>query len=94
MVLGDLGHGEWPVSYAEKDGIHYILRSAIGYFLPAAALAKVAGIQLADLALYLWTVLGAALFLLSLPLPRQTGLRLLLQLLLVVMFSGMIYSVS
>ena len=88
-VLGDLVYGEWPVSYAEKDGIHYILRSAIGYFLPAAALAKVAGIQLADLALYLWTVLGTALFLLSLPLPRQTVLRLVFLLLLVVMFSGM-----
>ena len=88
-VLGDLVYGGWPVSYAERDGAHYILRSAIGYFLPAAVLAKALGIQLADLALYLWTGLGTALFLLSLPLPRQSGWRLPLLLVLVVMFSGM-----
>lgn len=88
-VLGDLVLGDWPVSYAEKDGVHYILRSAIGYFLPAAAVAKGVGIEVADIALYLWTALGTALFLLCLPLPRQNGLRLLLLLALVVMFSGM-----
>ncbi|MCP5248792.1 MAG: hypothetical protein H6942_09725 [Candidatus Accumulibacter sp.] len=88
-VLGDLIHGDWPVSYAEKDGVHYILRSAIGYFLPAAVLAKALGVQLADLALYLWTGLGTALFMLSLPFPRQFGWRLLILLTLVTMFSGM-----
>jgi len=88
-VLGDLVYGTWPVSYAERDGVHYILRSAIGYFLPAAVLAKVLGIHAADLALYLWTALGTVLFMLSLPLPRQVGGRLLLLMMLVAMFSGM-----
>lgn len=75
-VLGDLVYGDWPVSYAFREGAHYILRSAIGYFLPAALLAKALGIQVVDLALYLWTALGTALFLLSLPLPQRLGLRL------------------
>jgi hypothetical protein len=88
-VYGDLVYGTWPVSYAEKDGAHYILRSAIGYFLPAALLAKAVGIHLADLALFVWTALGTALFLLSLPLPHQLGWRLPFLLVLVVMFSGM-----
>ena len=89
VVLGDLVYGDWPISYAIRDGVHYILRSAIGYFLPAALFAKMLGIQVVDLALYLWTALGAALFLLSLPLPQRPGLRLLLLLLVAVMFSGM-----
>ncbi|MBN8517254.1 MAG: hypothetical protein J5X22_15435 [Candidatus Accumulibacter sp.] len=88
-VLGDLTYGDWPVSYAFREGVHYILRSAIGYFLPAALLAKALGIQVVDLALYLWTALGTTLFLHSLPLPQRLGLRLLLLLLLVVLFSGM-----
>jgi len=88
-VLGDLVFGDWPVSYAEKDGIHHILRSAIGYFLPAAVVAKTLGIASADLALYLWTVLGTAIFLLSLPLPRRPVAGLALALLLVLSFSGM-----
>ncbi len=89
VVLGDLVYGDWPISYAIRDGVHYILRSAIGYFLPAALFAKALGIQVVDLALYLWTALGAALFLLNLPLPQRPGLRLLLLLLVAVMFSGM-----
>ena len=88
-VLGDLVFGEWPVAYAEKEGTHYILRSAIGYFLPAAVVAKALGVASADLALYLWTVLGTTLFLFSLPLPQRPGAGLALALLLVVSFSGM-----
>lgn len=88
-VLGDLSYGNWPVSYLERDGVPYILRSAIGYFLPAALVAKVAGIHWADLALYLWTVIGTALFLLVLPLPARYRRRHPWLLLLVVMFSGM-----
>lgn len=88
-VLGDLVFGDWPVAYAEKEGTYFILRSAIGYFLPAAVVAKALGIASADLTLYLWTVLGTALFLFSLPLPRRPGAGLTLALLLVVSFSGM-----
>ncbi|HRD90225.1 MAG TPA: hypothetical protein PK752_18510 [Accumulibacter sp.] len=88
-VLGDLVFGEWPVAYAAKEGTYYILRSAIGYFLPAAVVAKALGVASADLALYLWTVLGTAIFLFSLPLPRRPGAGLALALLLVVSFSGM-----
>lgn len=88
-VLGDLAYGDWPVSYREQDGVHYILRSAIGYFLPAAVVAKAVGIHWADVALYLWTVIGTALFLLVLPLPTRYSRRFPQLLLLVVMFSGM-----
>ena len=88
-VLGDLVFGAWPVAYAEKEGTYYILRSAIGYFLPAAVVAKALSVASADPALYLWTVVGTALFLFSLPLPRRPGAGLALALLLVLSFSGM-----
>jgi hypothetical protein len=90
-VLGDLTFSAWPPAYSVVDGHPHILRSAIGFFLPAAIVGKIAGIGSADLALYLFTALGCSLFLLLLPLPTRPG-RLLLGLLLVtIFFSGMDY---
>jgi len=88
-VLGDLTFGAWPPSYGVTDGHHHILRTALGYFLPAAVLGKVFGIGAAELGLYVWTALGAGLFLLLLPLPRRAGWRLGAMLVVVVFFSGM-----
>lgn len=90
-VLGDLVFTAWPPSYSVVDGYHHILRSAIGYFLPAAVIGKLVGIGSVDIALYLWTAIGTSLFLLLLPLPRRAGLPLIILLSIVVAFSGMDY---
>lgn len=90
-VLGDLTFSDWPPAYSVVDGHAHILRSAIGFFLPAAVIGKLAGITSVDLALYFYTALGCSLFLLLLPLPTRAG-RLLFGLLLVtIFFSGMDY---
>lgn len=90
-VLGDLVFAAWPPSYSIVDGYHHILRSAIGYFLPAAVAGKLVGIGYVDLVLYSWTGLGTALFLLLLPLPRRSGILLLALLAVTITFSGMDY---
>lgn len=88
-VYGDLIQFGWPPAYDMRDGHPTVLRSAIGFFLPTAALAKALGLWVADVALYLWTALGVALFLLLLPLQRRLGVALILSLLVVIFFSGM-----
>jgi len=88
-VLGDLIFGAWPVAYAESAVDPLILRSAMGYFLPAALVGKALGIAAVDWALYFWTAIGACIFLLLLPIPRRSGPLLLISLLVVIFFSGM-----
>ena len=61
-MLRDLASAPWPVGY-QGQGQVLVLRSALGYFLPAAFLAKLTSARLADLFLYLWTVLGVTLLL-------------------------------
>lgn len=88
-VLGDLVFGAWPAAYANSGGDPLLLRSAMGFFLPAALVGKVLGIAWVDWAMYCWTVLGTTIFVLLLPLPRRPGLLLLASLLIVCFFSGM-----
>jgi hypothetical protein len=88
-VLADLTYGSWPVSYGVEEGRHVILRTALGYFLPAALAGKLMGAEVLDAALFLWTALGTALFLFLLPLPRTAGWVLLRLLAVVALFSGM-----
>ncbi len=90
-VLGDLTFSAWPPAYSFVDGQANILRSAFGFFLPAATIGKFLGIGSVDIALYVYAALGCSLFLLLLPLPRQTGAALAGLLLLTVFFSGMDY---
>jgi hypothetical protein len=87
-VLMDLVHAPWPPAYAEQGGDPVILRTTLGYFLPAAALGSLLGAGTADALLYAWTGLGTALFFLLLPLP-PAGMRLAVALGVVVLFSGM-----
>jgi hypothetical protein len=87
-VLMDLVHTPWPPAYAEQGGDPVILRTTLGYFLPAAALGALFGAGTADAILYAWTGLGAALFLLLLPLPQERE-RIAIALGVVVLFSGM-----
>jgi hypothetical protein len=88
-VLGDLTYSEWPPSYRFHEDVHYILRSAIGFFLPVAAVAKLIGAELIPPLLYFWTALGVAVFFLLLPLPVTRSHRVLASLLIVIAFSGM-----
>jgi len=90
-VYADLILGGWPVAYGEHAGTPLILRTAMGYFLPPAALAKLFGITAAPMLLYFWTALGTFLFLALLPLPRHFSPRLMLLGLVPVLFSGMDY---
>ena len=90
-VLGDLTLTPWPPAYSEVDGVHHILRTAFGFFFPAALVGKLAGMDVVDVALYLWTALGASLFLLLLPMARRAGWLLLLMLTVALFFSGMDY---
>lgn len=88
-VYGDLFQTDWPLGYGETDGSPRILRSAFGFFLPAALATKLLGAQYADYLLYGWTALGVFLSLTLLPLPARLGPRLVLCLGIVVFFSGM-----
>lgn len=88
-VYGDLIRSGWPVAYGSAGGVDLVLRSAIGFFLPPAALAKLVGPGWADPLLFGWTVIGAALFLLLLPLAWRARPLALGLLLVAVLFSGM-----
>lgn len=88
-VYADLIYTHWPLAYGDAEGAPLIMRSAIGYFLPPAALTHALGIGTADWMLFIWTALGTTLFLLLLPLPQKATARLGIILLLVVFFSGM-----
>lgn len=90
-VYADLVLSTWPPGYGLHDGAPLVLRTAMGYFLPPALLATLAGIEFASAILFGWTALGVALFLLLLPMPQKFGWRLVLLSLLVVLFSGMDY---
>jgi len=88
-VLADLTRSDWPPAYAYRDGAYYLLRSAIGFFLPIAAMGKLLGVEWLDKLVFVWTAAGTVLFLLLLPLPGRIGGRLLLALATVILFSGM-----
>lgn len=88
-VLADLTYTDWPPSYQHVDGVHYLLRSAIGFFLPIAALGKLLGIEWLPRLVFAWTAAGTVIFLLLLPLPGRVGSRLLAALAIVIFFSGM-----
>lgn len=88
-VLADLTHTDWPPSYEYRDGAHYLLRSAIGFFLPVAALGKVLGTEFLETLVFAWTAIGTCLFLLLLPLPARPGTRLFVALAILIFFSGM-----
>lgn len=75
--------------YGEQGNFSIILRAPIGYFLPAALLGSLFGIQWADLFLWLWTLIGVCLFFALLPLSNSSILRFTAGLFIVVFFSGM-----
>jgi hypothetical protein len=62
-VLRDLTRTAWPPEYESDGALPLILRAPVGYYLPAAALGSLLGLASADIALYVWTVIGFALVL-------------------------------
>ena len=88
-ILGDLTWSEWPPSYGVRDGAHYVLRTALGFFLPIAAVGKLVGTGWLAPLVFVWTAMGTVLFLLLLPLPTRASGRLMLALTIVILFSGM-----
>lgn len=88
-ILHDLVVSDWPSTYGKFGDFSLILRAPLGYYMPAAVLGKIFGIAHTDFFLWLWTVLGVALFLALLPLPTRSPFRLGAALLVVILFSGM-----
>ena len=88
-VLHDLVVAPWPVGYGPWQGTDSLLRTTLGYFLPAALFGKLLGVSAAHYALMVWTALGTSLFLLQVQslLPAKRGASLAL--LVVVLFSGL-----
>lgn len=88
-VLADLIRSEWPVLYSTDDSGVLVLRTAFGYFLPLALFGKFFGFAQLDVAVYLWTALGVAVFFFLLPLAETKGWRLLTAVITAIFFSGM-----
>jgi hypothetical protein len=88
-IIGDLTYGAWPPSYGFRDGVHDLLRSAIGFFLPVAAAAKLVGPNWLPTLMFVWTALGTLLFLMLLPLPKGNAPRLMVATVIIIFFSGM-----
>lgn len=88
-VFADLILTAWPPSYGDLEGAPLVLRTAMGFFLPPALAAKTAGLIWAPAAMFVWTWIGAFLFLGLLPLPQKFSLRFVALAALPVLFSGM-----
>ncbi len=88
-VLRDLTLAQGPPGYGFMEQDPVVLRAPIAYFMPAAILGKIIGLEYADAFLWLWTACGTVIFLALLPLPTRLSLRQILGLIIVVFFSGL-----
>ena len=88
-VYGDLIHSHWPPAYTLEDSSSLVLRSAFGYFLLPSLVSSYLDIATADICLFIWTVIGTAIFLSLLPIDFSRPGRALLLSMIVIMFSGM-----
>jgi hypothetical protein len=90
-IFYDLVNNHWPVYYPKSINSQLSSTNAlmyyIGYWLPAALIGKLAGWQAANIALFLWTLVG--IFLTSLLLKKQIKSTLLAAAILMIFFSGM-----
>ena len=87
-VLVDLVGKPWAVTYV-LDGVVTLMRAPIGYFLPAALVGKVWGIQAAQYALLGWTLLGVVLVFLMMLRDRPSLKVAVVRIAIFVAFSGM-----
>lgn len=74
-VLRDLVVEAWPPRYADDAGHAMLLRAPPGYYLPPAAMARLADLAHADAILLGWTWLGVALFFCA-NMPGKPGQKL------------------
>jgi len=88
-VLRDLTDTAWPPRYEGEGSLPTILRAPVGYYLPAAALGSMLGLHAADLLLYLWTVVGFALFLCAVTTLFSTKRQRFIACLLMIGFGGL-----
>lgn len=94
-VLRDLGAGPWPVGYRDAQGLGWLLRAPLGFYLPAGLVGRLAGFQASQFALWAWTGLGFALLLMLLALlarslaPAQAGRAFAVLALVFVLFQGL-----
>ncbi len=89
-ALLDLVRNPWPVVYDAVSGqAALMLRAPIGFYLPAAAIGKLLGIRVAELALLAWTVLGVFLTFMLMQRDHPRASQLLARLAVFMLFSGM-----
>ena len=88
VVFRDLMNFDWPVYYAQPEsGPVKMLVYYIGYWLPSALIAKLTNWQVANFALFAWTLLG--LLLVTHHLASALKTSLLKTTLLLIFFSGL-----
>lgn len=87
-VARDLATHSWPVTYV-VDGVAWVLRAPIGYFLPAGALGTLGGVATVDAFALVWTVSGVLLLLLTVTDGMPSWRRLVTAIGVVVFFSGL-----
>jgi hypothetical protein len=88
-VLRDLTATPWPPRYESDGDFALILRAPVGYYLPVAVVGWLAGLGVADFALYLWTALGFALFLCAAIALFSTRRQRVLAVIVLIAFGGM-----
>ena len=88
-VLRDLVKTPWPPAYDMTGDWPLILRAPVGYYLPVALFGSLAGLDAADLALYVWTAAGFLLFAWAAMLLFRTRGERLLCVALLVGFGGL-----
>jgi hypothetical protein len=89
-IFRDLINFDWPVTYHQDTGAGtqaFGLVYYIGYWLPAALVGKLAGWKVANLVLFLWTLLGV--FLTAALIRRRIKSTLLFAAILLISFSGL-----
>jgi len=89
-VLLDLVREEWPVVYRNviNQG-DLLLRAPLGLYLPAALAGKIFGLQMADIALFGWCLIGVTLAVYLVVRNAASPREVLGRLLVFVLFSGM-----
>ena len=88
-VLRDLIALPWPTLYQTDNGKIFILRTALGYYLPAAAIGKLVGINIAHIILSIWSSIGVTLTFLLISSCFSSYKKGLVAIIVFIVFSGL-----